>query len=167
MRRVSAAVVAAAVSVSAVVALGAPGFGASDWVATGPDCALFAAGDLDGDGFGDVVTINGGRDLCVAYSVNGWKAAGWEALAHGVDASASGVAVGAFGAKGRIGVAVVLSDKVVVYARRSVGGGGRLGREGGSAAGGGCDGRGGGARGQERGAGDQGRARVGAGAGQV
>ena len=54
-----------------------PSTGASDWVSTGGDCSLFAAGDFDGDGFDDVFTVNGGRDMCIARSVRGWKAAPW------------------------------------------------------------------------------------------
>lgn len=57
---------------------------ANDWVTTGPDCALFAAGDLDGNGFADVVTINGNAHLCASHSVSGWKASSWEVLAEGV-----------------------------------------------------------------------------------
>jgi len=62
---------------------------ASDWQVTGYDCKLYAIGDWNGDGFGDVATINGGRDLCVALSVHGWKSAGWVAVAHDVNPDAS------------------------------------------------------------------------------
>jgi hypothetical protein len=65
---------------------------ATDWQVTGPDCRLFALGDWNGDGFGDVATINGNRDLCVALSVHGWKSAGWIAVAHDVDPGALGLA---------------------------------------------------------------------------
>ncbi len=73
-----------------------PGFGASDWVSVGTDCSRFCAGDFDGDGFADVVTINGNRDLCIAQSVCGWKAAPWEVLASDIEPGASGLAMGDF-----------------------------------------------------------------------
>ncbi|MBL8763778.1 MAG: hypothetical protein JNM07_05875 [Phycisphaerae bacterium] len=57
----------------------------SDWATTGTDCRVFAAGDVDGDGFADVVTINGNRDLCVARSVKGWKSGPWAGAAADVD----------------------------------------------------------------------------------
>jgi hypothetical protein len=55
-----------------------------DWVTTGWDCTQFAATDIDGDGLGDVLTINGGRDLCAAISVHGWKAAPWRVVVEKV-----------------------------------------------------------------------------------
>ncbi|HLU39564.1 MAG TPA: hypothetical protein VK081_09270, partial [Planctomycetota bacterium] len=55
-----------------------------DWVTTGLDCTLFAAGDIDGDGFADVVTLNGAGQLCWAACVHGWKASPWEVLREGV-----------------------------------------------------------------------------------
>lgn len=61
-----------------------PGPLASDWTTTGWDCTLFAAGDIDADGFDDVLTLNGWGQLCVAYTVEGWKASPWEALAEGL-----------------------------------------------------------------------------------
>lgn len=73
-----------------------PGFGASDWVSTGTDCSLFRACDFDGDGFADVLTINGNRDLCIALSVKGWKAAGWTVLASDVDPASVAMAAGNF-----------------------------------------------------------------------
>lgn len=73
-----------------------PGFGASDWVSVGTDCRVFCAGDFDGDGFADVLTINGNRDLCIARSVCGWKASAWKVLAGDVDPDASGLALGEF-----------------------------------------------------------------------
>ncbi|MFO0826687.1 MAG: hypothetical protein U0572_00935 [Phycisphaerales bacterium] len=67
-----------------VAALGIDFAHSDDWVTAGYDCTLFAAGDIDGDGFGDVVTLNGEHKLCVAYSVGEakqlWKASGWEVL---------------------------------------------------------------------------------------
>lgn len=57
---------------------------ANDWITTGADCALFAAGDLDGDRFADVVTLNGAAHLCAALSVRGWKSSGWRTLVEGV-----------------------------------------------------------------------------------
>ena len=66
---------------------------ASDWITMGLDCRVFAAGDVDGDGWADFLTINGNRDLCVARSVNGWKAAGWVGIAKDVDPDAVGMRV--------------------------------------------------------------------------
>jgi hypothetical protein len=57
---------------------------ANDWITTGGDCSLFAAGDLDLDGYADVVTLNGSNQLCVSYSVRGWKASPWTVAAEGV-----------------------------------------------------------------------------------
>jgi hypothetical protein len=90
-------------------------FGASDWVTTGTDCTLFTAGDLDGDGFDDVVTLNGGRDLCVAFSVRGWKAANWEVLAHNVSEKTTAIAVGDFTGSKALEVATIEPDKVVIF----------------------------------------------------
>lgn len=53
---------------------------ASDWCIMGTDCSLCAAADLDGDKFAEVLTINGNRELCAAFNVKGWKAAGWIAI---------------------------------------------------------------------------------------
>ncbi len=55
----------------------------SDWCATGLDCTAFAAVDVDGDGRADVLTLNGGDQVCVAFSVEGWKASGWEVIYDG------------------------------------------------------------------------------------
>lgn len=63
-----------------------------DWTTTGPECVLFAAGDVDGDGFDDVLTVNGARELCVAFSVNGWKCTAWTKLAEAPE-GAVGIAV--------------------------------------------------------------------------
>lgn len=52
----------------------------SDWITTGVDCERFATGDVDGDGFDDVLTVNGARELCVAFTVRGWKASAWRKL---------------------------------------------------------------------------------------
>ncbi|HLO41167.1 MAG TPA: hypothetical protein VK176_09095, partial [Phycisphaerales bacterium] len=51
-----------------------------DWCTAGFDCTLFAAGDVDGDGRDEVITLNGGRELCAAPNVNAWKAAPWIVL---------------------------------------------------------------------------------------
>ncbi len=67
----------------ALVLLGSSAGGGTasfDWVTTGADCELFACGDLDGDGFDDVLTINGSRQLCVSFNVNGWKASPWKVI---------------------------------------------------------------------------------------
>lgn len=56
----------------------------SDWVTTGTDCTVFACADVDGDGRDDVLTINGAKQLCVAYSVRGEKASGWNVLHAGL-----------------------------------------------------------------------------------
>lgn len=97
-------------------------FKGCDWITTGTDCTLFAAGDIDGDGYDDVVTVNGSHELCVAFSVHGWKSANWEVLAHGVSDKATGLAVGDFvGGKGQE-VAVVEPGRVVVYTGHKVAG---------------------------------------------
>lgn len=67
---------------------------ASDWCATGTDCSLYAAGDLDGDSFADVLTINGNRDLCAARGVRGWKASGWAVVRGGMPSDAIALIVG-------------------------------------------------------------------------
>ncbi|HRJ49148.1 MAG TPA: hypothetical protein PKU91_01350 [Phycisphaerales bacterium] len=67
---------------------------ASDWCATGTDCSLYAAGDLDGDSFADVLTINGNRDLCAAPGVRGWNASGWAAVRGGMPSDAIALIVG-------------------------------------------------------------------------
>lgn len=48
-----------------------------DWLTCGWDCEVFAAGDVNGDGFADVVTISGRDKLCVALSLQGWKSTPW------------------------------------------------------------------------------------------
>lgn len=53
---------------------------ASTWATAGLDCELFAVADVDGDGFGDVVTQRGVNELLVARSVRGWKASVWQPL---------------------------------------------------------------------------------------
>ena len=64
---------------------------ATDWVTMGTDCVHVSAGDVDGDGFADVVTINGNRDLCIAPAVLGWKAAGWIAVASSIPGGEVGI----------------------------------------------------------------------------
>jgi hypothetical protein len=51
-----------------------------DWCTAGFDCTLFTAGDIDGDGHAEVITLNGARDLCAAPTVKGWKASTWIAI---------------------------------------------------------------------------------------
>lgn len=85
---------------------------ASDWITTGPDCKRFAAGDVDGDGFADLLTINGGRDLCWAPSVHGWKSAGWRVLVGDLSPDAVGLVLVVQGDARR--VVVVESGRVVV-----------------------------------------------------
>lgn len=86
---------------------------ANDWITTGPDCALFAAGDLDGDGYADVVTINGAAQLCAALSVRGWKSSGWRTLVEGVAADAKFLEV----VRGDAGVAIEIgyADRTARY----------------------------------------------------
>lgn len=97
-------------------------FRASDWTATGTDCLLFAAGDLDGDSFDDVLTVNGAKDMCVSYSVKGWKSAAWEVVARDVNPRAAGLVVGEFdsGAPG-VEAALVEKDRVVIFRGRQNG----------------------------------------------
>ncbi len=64
---------------------------ANDWCPTGWDCTMFAIGDIDNDSLGDVLTINGNRDLCVAFNVHNWKAAPWEVLVSDVPGDARGL----------------------------------------------------------------------------
>jgi len=96
-------------------------FAASDdWTTTGTDCVLFAAGDVDGDGHADVVTLNGAHQLCFAPSVHGWKAAPWEVLrenlAHGaVQLEVADVEPEWPGPE----VVVRFADRAVVYGRRA------------------------------------------------
>lgn len=85
---------------------------ACDQITTGTDCVRFTAGDVDGDGFADLLTINGNRDLCVAPSVHGWKSAGWRALAGDVDPQAVGLAI-VRGASD-VRVVVVEAQRVVI-----------------------------------------------------
>lgn len=87
---------------------------ASDWITTGVDCKRFAAGDVDGDGFADLLTINGNRDLCWAPSVNGWKSGGWRVLAN--DLSPEAVGLGMAVRDGKRRVVVVESGRVVAIA---------------------------------------------------
>ncbi|MBK7404717.1 MAG: hypothetical protein IPJ41_08800 [Phycisphaerales bacterium] len=69
---------------------------AAAWVSTGLDFSLFAVGDIDADGFGDVLTINGVPQLCVAPSVHGWKASGWIAIVDPIEAGAVALLAGDF-----------------------------------------------------------------------
>lgn len=64
---------------------------ANDWAVTGWDCTLFALADINHDGFGDLLTINGNRDLCVAFNVHNWKSAPWEVLAGEIPADATAI----------------------------------------------------------------------------
>jgi len=72
---------------------------AETWVTTGADCSAFAAADLDGDRFGDILTVNGQGQLCVSYSVEGWKASGWQVVAEGVPSDALFLTVNRRGAE--------------------------------------------------------------------
>lgn len=84
---------------------------ANDWAATGWDCTLFAVADVDHDGLGDLLTINGNHDLCVAFNVHNWKAAPWEVLASEIPADATGL----FNKNGHGSeIVVVMPDHVLV-----------------------------------------------------
>lgn len=85
---------------------------ASDWITTGTDCRLFAAGDLDGDGFVDLLTINGNRDLAWSPSVHGWKAAGWRVLAGDLSPGAIGLSL--VGSRDTLRVVVTEAHRVIV-----------------------------------------------------
>ncbi|MFO0873886.1 MAG: hypothetical protein U0575_07930 [Phycisphaerales bacterium] len=89
---------------------------ASDWAATGHDCTLFAIADIDGDGFGDLLTVNGARQLCVAYTVEGWKASRWQVLAEGMPENVTEIRAGESGAsrEGRE-VIVVAGDRSIAF----------------------------------------------------
>jgi tetratricopeptide (TPR) repeat protein/predicted Ser/Thr protein kinase len=73
-----------------------PGLGASDWVSTGADWSVLCAGDVDVNGFVDVLKVNGNRDLCVAISVQGWKAAGWTVPVSNIDTASPAISAGDF-----------------------------------------------------------------------
>ncbi len=93
---------------------------ADDWATTGTDCALFAAGDIDGDGFADVVTLNGEQKLCWAPTVHGWKAAAWEVLREGIADGAVALAVGEFAADlPGMEVVVRYADHAVLFGKRA------------------------------------------------
>lgn len=77
----------------APLARGGETWPASDWITTGTDCKIYTAGDVDGDGFADLLTINGNRDLCIASSVHGWKSAGWRVLAGDISPDAAALLV--------------------------------------------------------------------------
>jgi len=85
---------------------------ASDWITTGSDCKIFAAGDVDGDGFVDLITINGNRDLAWSPSVNGWKAGSWRVLAGDLNPDAVGLTIVV--GKGTTRVVVLEKDRAVV-----------------------------------------------------
>jgi hypothetical protein len=92
---------------------------ASDWANTGTDCKLYAAGDFDSDGFADLLTINGGRDLCITRSIHGWKSSPWSVLAGDADPDALGLAIGeADSTQPGPEVALFLADKATVFSKR-------------------------------------------------
>jgi hypothetical protein len=105
-------------SVACAVVANPPPPAAEAWVTMGPDCSLFAVGDVDGDGFGDVFTINGVPQLCVAPSVRGWKASGWVAAVDPIEGGAVALLAGDFdpGSPGDE-AAVVYADHAVVWSR--------------------------------------------------
>jgi len=88
-----------------------------DWITTGWDCTVFGAGDVDGDGFGDVITRNGAGDLCVAHGVKGWKASNWEVLRRGVADGVQAIVAGAIDDRDGADVALVFADRTLVYSR--------------------------------------------------
>lgn len=53
---------------------------ATTWATCGVEHVYFAAHDVNGDGFEDVITVGADRKLYVAPTVRGWKAAGWRPL---------------------------------------------------------------------------------------
>ncbi len=103
---------------SVLAAGGEPRPVAFDWITTGPDCKLYAAGDINGDGFADVVTVNGNRDLCVLLSVNGWKASNWTGVASDVNPDALGLAVADVDSTAAGNEIVLIEkDRVVVFSK--------------------------------------------------
>lgn len=85
----------------------------------GLDCTLFAVGDVDGDGFGDLLTINGRRDLAAALTVHGWKASKWTVLAGSIPKDAiTMVAADVLPDTPGDEVLVVMPDHVLLMSRK-------------------------------------------------
>lgn len=92
-----------------------------DWTTTGWDCRLFAAGDVDGDGRAEIVTVNGLNALCMARSVSGWKSGGWEVLRAGVPEGALELAVADVDPTvGGCEVLLRFADRTLLYRRTGV-----------------------------------------------
>ncbi|MCK6476396.1 MAG: hypothetical protein L6Q35_06155 [Phycisphaerales bacterium] len=91
---------------------------ASDWCAMGTDCSLIGAGDLDGDGFAELLTINGNRDLCSAVNVQGWKSGGWIAVRGEMPADATGFVVAEIDAAAKGPEVVVVSPGCALLVSR-------------------------------------------------
>ena len=89
---------------------------ATDWLSTGVDCSHFAVGDIDADGFGDVLTINGSRQLCAAPGVRGWKASWWIVLAEPVDEGVVALIASEFDTEARgAEAALIYPDHAIVW----------------------------------------------------
>jgi len=83
---------------------------ASDWARTGPDCRLFAATDVDGDGYADVVALDGRNRLRAALTVEGWKASGWRTILSDLPNGAE-----ALDADGPGRLRVVYADRTITW----------------------------------------------------
>ncbi|MBC7834466.1 MAG: hypothetical protein H7Y88_05110, partial [Phycisphaerales bacterium] len=91
---------------------------ASDWCTAGWDCVLFCGADLDGDRRAEVLTINGGRQLCAAFSVQGWKASPWVVLLEPVAPDPVGLgAADILPAEPGTEILVAHAGEVAVYGR--------------------------------------------------
>lgn len=64
-----------------------------DWITTDLETHTFAAGDLDGDGFDDLVAIDRRGTLICSFNVNGWKASAWTTIVADLPTQVTGIRV--------------------------------------------------------------------------